>query len=178
VSFWCSLFLAAGLFAVLSLAPKWRTYRDLSHEYDRLERQLVSTERRTERLARVADALEHDPVFAAELARANFDGAGEEQRIPVGPQLSLSSWDSVPTITTNRPSPLTLLDGPLLKTLSDDRGVRLRMMAASAFLVVVAFALCGEKSPHRGNGGDSSRGTIRSWLAHRYRRAPAREPGL
>ena len=49
-----------------------------------------------------------------------------EERIPVGPQLSLAAWDSEPTTadTDFDPSPAVLLDGPLLDTLSDDRTVR------------------------------------------------------
>jgi hypothetical protein len=172
LAFWCSLFIAAGLFAVLALSPKLRTYRDLSLEYDSLHRQLVSTERRTECLAKVADALEHDPDFAAELARVNFDAAGGDERIPVGPQLRLAAWDSEPKIAAGHPSsPVALLDGPLLNTLSDDRTVRVSLMGAAAILVLVSFAFCGERKANRGDNDPSQpRLHIRAWLADRYRK--------
>jgi hypothetical protein len=177
VSFWCSLFLAAGLFAVLALAPKLRTYRQLSGEYDSVHRQLVSTERRTENLAKVAHALEHDPEFASELARINFDNSGGQERIPVGPHLSLAAWDSDPAMTDagHTPSPAELLDGPLLNTLSDDRAVRGPLMAASSLLVLAAFAFCGEKAPNR-NDRESKQPRIgvRGWLANRYRKQATR----
>jgi len=172
LAFWCSLFIAAGLFAVLALAPKLRTYRELSLEYDSLHRQLVSTERRTECLAKVADALEHDPDFAAELARVNFDVSGGDERIAVGPQLRLAAWDSEPTIAAGHPSsPVALLDGLLLNTLSDDRTVRVSLMAAAALLVLVSFAFCGERKANRGDKDSRQPHLhIRAWLADRYRK--------
>jgi hypothetical protein len=173
LAFWASLFAAAGLFAVLALAPKLRTYRELSRDYDRLEHQLVATERRTESLAKVADALEHDPQFAAELARVDFDSPGKEERIAVGPQLSLSVWDSEPATAAPgaRPSPVALLDGPFLNTLSDDRTVRLPLMAASSLLVLAAFVLCNERTAKRDNAEcEPPRGGLRRWLADRYRK--------
>jgi len=173
LAFWGSLFAAVGLFAVLALAPKLRTYRQLSRDYDRLEHQLVATERRTESLAKVADALEHDPQFAAELARVDFDSPRKEERIAVGPQLSLSVWDSEPASAApgDRPSPAALLDGALLNTLSDDRTVRLPLMAASSLLVLAAFVLCNERVTKRHDAEiERSRGGLRHWLANRYRK--------
>jgi hypothetical protein len=172
LAFWASLFVAAGLFAVLSLAPKLRTYCKLSREYDGFEKRLASTERRTENLAKVADALEHDPQFASELARIDFDAPADEERIPVGPQLSVAAWDSEPAsdVAGARTAPTGLLDGPFLETLSDDRSVRVPLMVASSLLVVVAFALCGDKKSHRyGGRPDELRRGIRRWLADRYR---------
>jgi hypothetical protein len=173
-AFWVSLFGAAGLFAALALAPKLRTYRELSRDYDTLQRRLVSTEHRTERLAKVADALEHDAQFAAELARVDFDTPGAEERIPVGPQLSLPAWDANPASAdiATRPSSAALLDGPFLDTLSDDRGVRTPLMAASSLLVLVAVALCGERRPRRAEADpDATDRGVRGWLARRYGRA-------
>ena len=170
-TFWVSLFGAAALFAALALAPKLRTYRELSRDYDMLQRQLVSTEHRTERLAKVADALEHDSQFAAELARVDFDAPGAEERIPVGPQLSLPAWDATPAnadLATRR-SRSALLDGPFLDTLSDDHRVRTPLMAASSLLVLVAFALCGERRPRRAQADlDATGRGVRGWLARRY----------
>jgi hypothetical protein len=177
LAFWCSLLIAAGLFAVLALAPKLRTYHQLSRDYQGLHRQLVSTERRTESLAKVADALEHDPDFASELARINFDAPKTEERIAVGPQLSLAAWDSESTVDTAiRPSPAVLLDGALLNTLSDDRTVRVPLFAASSLLVVVAFALCGQNAASRCRGGERPLIGIRGWLADRYRKPRSEYP--
>ncbi|HEV8000282.1 MAG TPA: hypothetical protein VGP63_10410 [Planctomycetaceae bacterium] len=177
LAFWCSLLIAAGLFAVLALAPKLRTYHQLSRDYQGLHRQLVSTERRTESLAKVADALQHDPDFASELARINFDASKTEERIPVGPQLSLAAWDSESTVDADvRPSPAALLDGPLLNTLSDDRAVRVPLFAASSLLVVVAFALCGQNAANRWREAERPRIGIRGWLADRYRKPRSEYP--
>ena len=175
LAFWCSLLVAASLFAVLALAPKLRTYHRLAGEYEGLHRQLVSTERHTESLTKVADALQHDPAFASELARINFDSPNAEERIPVGPQLSLAAWDSEPTTadTDLRPSPAVLLDGPLLDTLSADRTVRVPLFAASSLLVLVAFALCGQSAASERDGSERPGIGIRAWLADRYRKPAA-----
>ncbi len=174
LAFWCSLLIAAGLFALLALAPKLRTYHQLARDYQGLHRQLVSTERRTESLAKVADALQHDPDFASELARINFDAPKTEERIAVGPQLSLAGWDSESAVDAHvRPSPAVLLDGPLLNTLSDDRTVRVPMFAASSLLLVVAFALCGQNAASGRRGGARARIGLRDWLADRYRKPAA-----
>jgi hypothetical protein len=173
LAFWCCLLLAAGLFAVLSLAPKLRSYRDLAQEYDTLERRLVSTERRTESLSQVADALEHDPQFAAELARINFDARDADERILVGPQLSLAAWDSPAPLDDvhNRPATGALWDGPLLETLSNDRTVRRPLMAASSILLLCAFVLCGGRRSQRVEASSElARGGIRAWLAKRYQK--------
>jgi hypothetical protein len=171
LAFWCSLFLAAGLFAVLALAPKVRTYRGLAREYDRLHGRLVLTERRTESLAKVADALENDPQFAAELSRVDFDAPRGEEHIPVGPQLSLAAWDSEPGAeeADRHHSTQALLDEPLLDTLCDDRAVRLPLMGASSLLILTAFGLCRDKSHDRDDEG-GARGRIGRWLANRYRK--------
>jgi hypothetical protein len=174
LAFWCSLFLAAGLFAVLALAPKVRTYHGLAREYDRLHRRLVSTERRTESLTKVADALEHDPQFAAELSRVDFDAPNGEERIPVGPQLSLAAWDSGPAVeeaVRHEPSQM-LVDEPFLDMLCDDRTVRLRLMGAGSLLILAGFGLCGERGQNR-DDDHSGRPGIRAWLANRYRKPVA-----
>jgi hypothetical protein len=174
LAFWCSLFLAAGLFAVLALSPKLRTYRDLSREYDSLHGRLVATEQRTETMAKVAEALEHDPEFAAELVRSDFDSPGDEERMLVDPQLTLRGWDSEPAIAGagGRHAGI-LFDGPLLDTLCDDRSVRIPLMAASALLILAAFALCGDGSNRADREDGSGRGGIRAWLAARYRKSAA-----
>jgi hypothetical protein len=174
LAFWCSLLIAGGLFAVLALAPKLRAYHHLSKDYDGLHRQLVATERRTESLTKVAYALEHDPEFASELARVNFDAPKPEERIPVGPQLSLAAWDSDQTTDAEvRPARAVLLDGPLLDTLSEDRTVRVPLFAASSLLVLVAFALCGQTAASETGGNEQSGLGIRGWLANRYRKPAA-----
>ncbi len=171
LAFWCSLLIAAGLFAVLALAPKLRTYHHLSKDYDSLHRQLVATARRTDSLTKVADALEHDPQFASELARVNFDAPKPEERIPVGPQLSLAAWDSDQTTDADvQPTRAAVLDGPLLDTLSEDRTVRVPLFAASSLLVLVAFALCGQTAATEPSPSEPTGLGIRGWLANRYRK--------
>jgi hypothetical protein len=87
--------------------------------------------------------------------------------------LSLSVWDSEPASAAPgaRPSPVALLDGALLNTLSDDRTVRLPLMAASSLLVLAAFVLCNERVTKRHDAEiERPRGGLRQWLANRYRK--------
>jgi hypothetical protein len=66
---------------------------------------------------------------------------------------------------------VALLDGPFLNTLSDDRGVRIPLMAAASLLVLVSFVFCGESRAERADKDSGGpRISIRSWLADRYRR--------
>jgi hypothetical protein len=158
LAFWCCLVFAAALFALLALAPRVRIYRELGREYADLHTRLVEQERQVEYLGQVADALEHDPHFAEELARVEFDAAGPEERIPVDPRLSLQGGrDRAPAAPPRAASPSAigpssarglspLLDRPfvdraLLDVLCDDRPVRSTLLGAAAFLVIVAFTL-------------------------------------
>lgn len=91
LTFWLSLVAAVAMYGSVALAPRAITYLRLDGERRENQRLLVGLDRQVAHLERVNDALVHDPDFAAELARINFDAARPgDDRIPVGPELSLS----------------------------------------------------------------------------------------
>jgi hypothetical protein len=174
LAFWFCLAFSAAILATVFLSPRLRTYRDLKRQYDGFERELIASEGDVDYLHRVVDALQHDPDFAAELARADFSVSGSEERIAVAPALRLGGIrkpaESV-ALDTSRPIPRNVLDTPLLDSLSDNRSVRTSLLGAASLLVLVAFTLLCDKRPTTGPVETSRWGERgRSWLADRYSR--------
>jgi hypothetical protein len=172
LAFWCCLALSAAIFATVFLAPRLRTFRDLTREYDGIQRELLTSERQVDYLQKVVDALRHDPEFAAELARVDFGVSGSEERIPVAAQLSLSGEPPAINVEAEgvvRPFPRNLLDTPLLDKLADDRSVRSSLLGAVSLLLLVAFTfLCGTRPRWPVNKGIGWRARCRRWFAERY----------
>jgi hypothetical protein len=174
LAFWCCLGMSATILAAVVLAPRLRAYRDLSRQYDALECELIAAQRRVDYLQKVVDALQHDSQFAAELARVDFGLSGMEERFPVSPALNLSGPPmSAPaaavTLEASRPISQNLLNTPLLDTFSNDRTLRISLLAAGSFLVLVAFTLlCDKRAPLEQNGGVGWHSRCRQWLGRRY----------
>jgi hypothetical protein len=174
LAFWCCLFSAAGLFAALALAPKLHTYRELRREYIGMQQKLVGKERQVDYLQKVADALEHDPEYAAELARVDFGSDGLEERIPVEPSLGLRGtgapqWNAVSPTGSERHTSADILESPLLDSLSVDRRVRASLLGATCLLVLVAFTfLCDTARPSETVERIAWSVRCRRWLARRY----------
>lgn len=90
IAFWCCLLAAAGLYAAVSLAPRWLAGERLHAEHDALQMRLVSLEREVEELTRISAALASEPAYAAELARVDFRTTlPSAETIPVDPPLQL-----------------------------------------------------------------------------------------
>lgn len=90
IAFWCCLLAAAGLYAAVSLAPRWLAYERLHAEHDAAQLRLIALEQEVEELARISAALASEPAYAAELARIDFRAAlPSAESIPVEPPLQL-----------------------------------------------------------------------------------------
>jgi hypothetical protein len=90
IAFWCCLLAAAGLYAAVSLAPRWLAYEHLHTEHDAAQARLIALEQEVEDLARISEALASEPAYAAELARIDFRTAlPSAESIPVEPPLQL-----------------------------------------------------------------------------------------
>jgi hypothetical protein len=133
---------------------------------------LLTSERQVDYLQKVVDALRHDPEFGAELARVDFGVSGSEERIPVGPQLSLTGEPPAETERAEgpvRPFPRNLLDTPLLDRLTDDGSVRRSLLGAASLLLLVGFTfLCETRPRSRDVNRICWRTRCRKWLADRY----------
>ena len=135
---WLCLFLAAGFYGAIHLSPRLLTMVKLQHEYDTNQLRLVSLEEQVQGLGRMARALEHDPDFAAAMARSEFtaDRPGE-QRIPVEPHLTQQPHDLAPHLEV--PEPGWPWYTTLLKVIVEYRPVNTGLLVASAILVILAF---------------------------------------
>jgi hypothetical protein len=94
-------------------------------------------------LKEVVAALEKDPAFAEELARAEFDAIrpGEEV-LPVAPELRLDPQRARPDAhPTSRRLPSWL---PAIAVLAQDHGLRSGLLAAAATLIIIAFTFLHE----------------------------------
>ena len=135
---WLCLFLAAGFYGTVHLAPRLLTMVRLQHEYDTNHLRLVSLENQLQVLGRMAKALEHDPDFAAAMARVEFsaDRPGE-QRIAVDPHLTQETRDLAPQLDVTEPPwpPYT----PFLKFVVEYRSVNTGLLIAAAVLALCAF---------------------------------------
>ncbi len=138
LAFWCCLIVAAVLFAAVALGPKLVTSIELRKEYLDNQAKLVAMENRAQYLDKVADALESDPQFAAEVARIDFDAARPgDERIAVDKSLSLSAPHYEPP-PTNISQELPWY-APYAKFLAGNSATRPLMAIVAAALVVVAF---------------------------------------
>lgn len=144
LAFWLCLLAAAGLYAGVALSPRLLDFLTLRRDYHENQLQLVAVERQVGHLQKVIDALRHDPAFAREQARADFDvAAGNEQRIPVDGHLTLNIGTGKPDLSVIPP------DLPwyavLLQLIAHSRGLSNGMLVASGLLTVYAFAFLQEK---------------------------------
>jgi hypothetical protein len=176
LAFWCCLGISAALFAAVTLAPKLRSYRELRHEYDALERKLAVEERQVQHLQQVADALRNDPDFASELARADFGTDDSEERIPVDPRLNLDDASKLNAAVRQAAADeargldsAAVLDTALLDRLCDSPPLRRSLLAAGGFLILVGFTFLSGDA--RLVTGPDLNTRLRDWLTSRYRKS-------
>ncbi len=168
VVFWLCLLLAAGMYALVVLAPKWQTHRNLKVDYHRNQLQLVSLEQDVERLDRIVGALENDPDFAAEVARVDFGVVRPgDELLPVDDHLtvSLQSFQQ----PSQRPASPNTRTAAVIRLFSEHQSLRHITLAAAGLLVLLAFALLID--PGQSDlccDGDSS--SLLTRLISRYRK--------
>lgn len=184
LAFWLSLFLAAFCLATVALAPKLLVYSALRSEYMRNQARLVALEQQVAHLERVQGALENDPDFAAELARADLGASRPgDERIPVGPPLSLDAALSPSPAEAARKLRAAWYS-PLLETLAGHRTVRAVLLIFASAVTLAAFILLDEsrlskRERHFNGSGRCDRSTnfwsvaaIARRLIDRYRKPP------
>ncbi|RPI80732.1 MAG: hypothetical protein EHM42_11715 [Planctomycetaceae bacterium] len=141
VAFWTSLFIAAGLYAAVVLAPKLIHHAELSRAHRANQWRLVELQRQIEYLKRVIDAHEFDPAFARERARSEFElRPVDEEQIPVPPHLKLQIGHREPETaqrTVREASGPWYL--PWLKQIVSRPIVGSALLAGAAVITVLAF---------------------------------------
>lgn len=176
LAFWIFLLCAACCYSAVALAPRFLTYLNLKSEQYANQVRLVRLEQQVEYLKRVADALEHEPEFAAEMARIDFDATRPgDERIAVKADLTLDA--RVADSTTSLPIARMPWYGPMVYALAKDERTRQLLLTVSIILVIVAFTFLQESSApapavhsHRDAKPDHS---VFQWLIDRYRQPDA-----
>lgn len=138
LTFWLMLLTSAGLFAAVSLSPKLSSYLALRDQYAAQQHELLQLEREHGELERVIAALEHDPLFAAEMARMEFDAVRPgEEILSVDSALTLSP--GIGSTSARRQLVSTSPWRPWIAILADVQPLRMILLATAAALVLIAF---------------------------------------
>jgi cell division protein FtsB len=175
--FWLAVLAAAGMYALVALSPKVLAWHEERERWRSNQERLVRLERKVHYLKQVAQALESDPEFAAELARVELNASRPgDERLPVEGRLSLAAETKTESgkRESEQGTPDSAFRLPLstLRDFADDARLRRWMLLAAAGLVVFAFTFL-HVSPVRGaDSEDDSAGG--SWLAQRYGAARGR----
>jgi hypothetical protein len=167
LAFWFCLLIAASLFAVVALSPKFLSYLRLRQQYDANQLHLVALERQGAQLQRVIDAIRCDKDFAAELTRIEFDAVrpGEEV-IPVDVDLKLDASTSIePLSDVVTTSPWY---EPTVYYLASDAKFRMMLLGAAAVLVVISFSLLQPAGAIQVSTGARNCNSIWRSLRNRY----------
>lgn len=166
LAFWTGLIIAAVLFAAVNLSPRLAAILKLREEHYANQLRLVSLEKQARQLERVVQALEHDPAFAAEMARLEFDALrpGEEV-IAVDRTLALDARHAATAEPPRGATQAWYL--PAVEILATSRELRNTLLLAAAVLTIVAFTWLQESTAGQLETGVR---TCRS-LWERYRRS-------
>jgi cell division protein FtsB len=168
LAFWFCLFLAAAMYAVVVLAPKWNALLILNSEHRNTQIQLVSLEQDVKRLGKVVSALENDTELTAELARVDFGAVrpGDEQ-LAVDEDLKMN----IQSLQRLTPPHMTqqAAASDLVRLFSQHRRVRHLTLAAAGLLSLFAFCFLIEPRPSGSTPPDDSPSLCKR-LINRYRK--------
>ena len=138
ILFWLTLLFSAVLYGCVALAPKFQIWMNLRADHYANQVQLVRLEEQVTYLKKVANALENDPHFAAEVARMEFRaGRSGAESIPVEKSLSLSA-QTAPAVV-ERPTIQLPWYSAIVDRLATKRKLRFGVLAFAGMLVVSAF---------------------------------------
>jgi cell division protein FtsB len=147
--FWVCLFVAAGCYAAVVLAPKLIVFEALEAEHAANQWRLVALEKRIDGLQKMIAAAQNDPAFVRELARSDFAiGHPDEQRIAVDAHLTLQIGGHRGEVSARRAKLPAY--APLLKWIALSRRTGDVLLVTAGGLIIGAFTLL----PVRSSGGD------------------------
>ena len=136
VAFWFTLFVAATLYAAISLAPKLERLLVLERQHREKQWQLVDLEQQVQQLGKVAAALEEDPKFAAEVARSRFSAVENgETSISLSDELQIGF--QAPRQTADVQLPWYY---GLVRQFATNNVLRWGLLGFSALLVLLSFS--------------------------------------
>lgn len=136
--FWMCLIAAVALYAPCVLAGRFVAWWELQHRYLRNQGELVAAQHQIRHLQRVADALEQDPDFAAQVARAELGAAPSRTHvIPLPPELN--SDPRIPPDPANVEPSAEAWYVPVLRRIAGDAALRRNLLCAAAGIFLLGF---------------------------------------
>jgi hypothetical protein len=136
--FWACLLFSVALYAPCVLAGRVVAWADLQQQYDRNQAELIGVQRQVRHLQRVADALEADPGFAAQLARVELGAAPAGARvIALPPELANDPRVPPPVEAIEPPRAPWYLS--IMQRLAGDSALRRNLLLAAAGVFLFGF---------------------------------------
>lgn len=148
LAFWMCLLFSAMLYASIALSPKLLAYLTLRQECDTHQLRLVGLEQQISHIQKVIEAMKHDPSFAKEMARVDFDAVkSDEERIPVDSDMTQTVRPGVANLHV--PPPDLPWFTPILRVLAYNRLIGNTVLAISAATILYAFTSLGDRGFRR-----------------------------
>lgn len=136
--FWLCLLVSAALYAPCALASRVVAWAELQQKHDRNQAELIGVQQQVQHLQRVADALEADPAFAAQLARVELGAAPAGTRvISLPPELANDPRDPPPAPAITPPRTPWYL--PPMQRVAADGALRRNMLLTAAGVFLFGF---------------------------------------
>lgn len=141
--FWACLIIAAALYAPCVLADRIVLWSELHRKHQSNQASLIAAQQQVQHLQRVADALESDPEFAAQLARADLGAAPDGATvIELPPELSRDPR-RLPRATPIDP-PFDPWYLPPMRWIAADASLRRNLLLAAAGVFLFGFLVFRE----------------------------------
>lgn len=141
--FWLCLLVSVALYGPCVLAGRMVAWAELQQQYDRNQAGLIGAQQQVRHLQRVADALEADPGFAAQLARVELGAAPAGARvIALPPELANDPRIPPPMETIEPPRAPWYL--PMMQQLAGDSALRRNLLLSAAGVFLFGFVVFRE----------------------------------
>ncbi len=168
LTFWTVFLPAAGLFAVLSLGPRYAVQIDLRRRFADNEDVSRSIQSEIDHLTTLATALENDPDFVRRLADEEFRPTSPtETRFPVATGLNFDARVPAVSPKTAAVARPTGWMSDLFAATAEHSPLRRRLQMALIAVVLLSFACLNDAFFADGIGGRIRRAL--AWFAGRYR---------
>ena len=143
LSFWMVLVAAAGLYAIVTLAPDWLALGDLAASEAENRRVETTLENQIAYLEQVRDSLTDEPGYATELAQLDIgDARPDENRLTVDESLRLAPQQAVAARTSAVPGEWATR--PAVAAVAHNDTLRITLLLIAAVMVLFAFTALQE----------------------------------
>ena len=170
--FWFTLLISVMMYALVALSPKLAEWIQVRQQYTENAARLVQLEEHVDYLERVATTLRSDPEFALRLAEASIPGRSTgKQLVPVTAELLFGGVTAQPTDIRQVDSPSQIVHpiiADIVQLLASSQHVRHWVMALSAALTLISFALLNESGGNILKAFGQLIVQVTSRIAHRY----------